>query len=64
MRTLLKDAQREGTDRKGRLVKGLLSVDLRHSGMWRGLAWSIKGRREIVEKLANEMEETHEQTIS
>jgi hypothetical protein len=64
VRTLLRDAQREGIDRKGRLVKGLLSVDLRYSGMWTRLGWSIKGRREIVEKLVNEMEETHEQTIS
>jgi hypothetical protein len=64
VRTLLKDSQREGIDRKGRLVKGLLSVDLRYSGMWTRLGWSIKGGREIVEKLVNEMEETHEQTIS
>jgi hypothetical protein len=64
VRTLLKDSQREGIDRRGRLVKGLLSVDLRYSGMWRDLGWSIKGRREIVEKIVNEMEETHEQTIS
>jgi hypothetical protein len=63
-RTLLKNAQREGINRKGILVKGLFSVDLRYSGMWRGLGWSIKGRREIVEKIVNEMEETHEQTIS